>query len=234
MQGSRFCSAISCARRCFLTVIGKYVPPLTVASFAMIRHSRCCTRPMPVTRPAHGASSSYIPFAASGESSRNGVFGSSSAAIRSRTGNFPCCLWRSMYFGPPPSRASAILRCSSAMSDCIRSRLARKSPLDVSRCVSSGSISACNRLTDGVDGSGSARAGQENLPDTHGFQVGDVLLRNDAAREDSDVGGALLFQQPHDFGKEHVVRAGENRETDGVDIFLDRCRNRDSRPSARR
>jgi len=31
MQGRRFCAAISCARRCFLTVIGWYEPPLTVA-----------------------------------------------------------------------------------------------------------------------------------------------------------------------------------------------------------
>ena len=31
MQGRRFSRAISCARRCFFTVIGKYVPPFTVA-----------------------------------------------------------------------------------------------------------------------------------------------------------------------------------------------------------
>ena len=58
MHGSRFSSAISCARRCFLTVSGKYVPPLTVASLATITHSRPCTLPMPVTMPAAGASSS--------------------------------------------------------------------------------------------------------------------------------------------------------------------------------
>ena len=54
MQGRRFCSAISCARRCFLTVIGKYVPPLTVASLATITHSCPSTTPMPVTMPADG------------------------------------------------------------------------------------------------------------------------------------------------------------------------------------
>ena len=32
MHGSRLSAAISCARRCFFTVIGKYVPPFTVAS----------------------------------------------------------------------------------------------------------------------------------------------------------------------------------------------------------
>src|SRR5215831_11685584 len=63
MQGRWFCSAISCARRCFLTVIGKYVPPLTVASLATITTSRPETRPTPVTSPAAGASPSYIPSA---------------------------------------------------------------------------------------------------------------------------------------------------------------------------
>src|SRR4029077_12459219 len=52
MHGSRFCRAISCARRCFFTVMGRYVPPFTVASFATIMHSRPCTRPTPVTLPA--------------------------------------------------------------------------------------------------------------------------------------------------------------------------------------
>ena len=46
MHGSRLCSAISCARRCFLTVIGKYAPPLTVASLATTTTSRPCTRPI--------------------------------------------------------------------------------------------------------------------------------------------------------------------------------------------
>ena len=35
---------------------GKYEPPLTVASFATITHSRPSTTPMPVTMPADGAS----------------------------------------------------------------------------------------------------------------------------------------------------------------------------------
>ena len=46
------------ARKCFFTVSGKYEPPLTVASFATITHSRPSTTPMPVTIPALGASSS--------------------------------------------------------------------------------------------------------------------------------------------------------------------------------
>ena len=54
MQGRWFSIAISCARRCFFTVIGKYVPPLTVASFATTTQGRPCIGPMPVTMPARG------------------------------------------------------------------------------------------------------------------------------------------------------------------------------------
>ena len=39
MHGSLFSYAISYALTCFLTVIGKYVPPLTVGSFATIMHN---------------------------------------------------------------------------------------------------------------------------------------------------------------------------------------------------
>src|ERR1043166_5983234 len=63
MHGSRFSSAISCARRCFFTVIGRYEPPFTVASFATTMTWRPCTVPMPVTSPALGAPPSYMPFA---------------------------------------------------------------------------------------------------------------------------------------------------------------------------
>jgi hypothetical protein len=55
MHGRQFCSATSWARRCFFTVSGKYVPPLTVASFATITHARPSTIPIPVTIPADGA-----------------------------------------------------------------------------------------------------------------------------------------------------------------------------------
>ena len=43
MHGRWFCSATSCARRCFFTVSGKYVPPFTVASFATITQVRPST-----------------------------------------------------------------------------------------------------------------------------------------------------------------------------------------------
>ena len=42
-----------------MTVSGKYVPPLTVASLATITHSRPSTTPIPVTIPADGAWPSY-------------------------------------------------------------------------------------------------------------------------------------------------------------------------------
>ena len=55
MQGSLFWAATSWARRCFLTVSGKYEPPFTVASLATMTHSRPSTTPIPVTIPAPGA-----------------------------------------------------------------------------------------------------------------------------------------------------------------------------------
>src|ERR1043165_7582677 len=141
MHGSWFCIATSCARRCFFTVIGKYVPPLTVASLAMIRHSRPCTRPMPVMIHAAGGSSSpYMPFAASGESSRKGVFGSSSAAMRSRGGIFPCSRCRARYFSPPPCRARESFAFNSSTRPCKRSALDLNSSDAGSRCDSSGSM----------------------------------------------------------------------------------------------
>src|SRR6185436_10025341 len=85
-------------------------------------------------------SSSYMPFAASGESSRNGVFGSSSAAMRSRGGSFPCWTCRSRYFGPPPCRAFASRSFNSSTSDWSRCALVLKSSEEGSRWVSSASI----------------------------------------------------------------------------------------------
>src|SRR5919198_286846 len=102
MHGRWFCSAISCARRCFLTVIGKYVPPLTVASLATITH--CCpsTTPIPGTIPAPGAWPSYMSHAARAESSRKALSGSTRRSTRSRAVSFPLDRWRSTAFGPPP------------------------------------------------------------------------------------------------------------------------------------
>src|SRR5919109_1756168 len=104
MQGRWFSRAISWARRCFLTVMGKYVPPLTVASLATIITSVPCTTPMPVTIPAAGAALSYMSYAASAESSRKGAPGSSSVSMRSRASSLPRWRCSATARAPPPSR----------------------------------------------------------------------------------------------------------------------------------
>src|ERR1051326_1023756 len=127
MHGRRFCSAISWARRCFFTVVGKYVPPLTVASLATRTHSRPSITPIPVTIPAPGAWPSYISQAASAESSRNAVSGSSRRSIRSRAVSLPRERCFSSERSPPP-RATCAVRArrslnSSGASTCTPSTL---------------------------------------------------------------------------------------------------------------
>ncbi len=87
ITGSRFARAISSARKAFRKVQGLLAPPLTVGSFAVIRHSTPSTTPIPVTRLAPTVKS--LPQPASGDSSRNAVSGSSNNSIRSRASNFP-------------------------------------------------------------------------------------------------------------------------------------------------
>ena len=60
-----------------------------VLSLQTMMHSRPSTRPMPVISPAPWIASSYIPLAASGDSSRNGVPGSISCITRSRGSSLP-------------------------------------------------------------------------------------------------------------------------------------------------
>src|SRR6266851_2435630 len=76
-------------------------------------HSWPETRPTPVMRPAPGASSSYMPKAASCESSRKGEPGSSNRRRRSRGSNFP--------------RARCLERADSSPPCAARSTLARRS-----------------------------------------------------------------------------------------------------------
>ena len=83
------------------------MPPLTVASLATIITSRPDTRPMPVTMPRAGASSSYMSDAASGDTRGTASrieqprdpLAHGQLALRSRC--------RSIAFAPPPSRARA-------------------------------------------------------------------------------------------------------------------------------
>ena len=109
---------MSCARKCFLTVSGKYVPPLTVASFAIIMHSMPLTRPIPATTPAHGIACLYTPKAANCEISKNGEPSSINVFMRSRTNNLPRPSWRSFNAAPPPWLIVAtLLRKSSTSAD---------------------------------------------------------------------------------------------------------------------
>jgi len=62
----------------------------------------------PANSPAHGALSlpslsGYMPKAASGLNSRNGVPGSSNICTRSRGSSFPRAVWRARATSPPPS-----------------------------------------------------------------------------------------------------------------------------------
>ncbi len=58
---------------------------------------------MPVITPALGAASSYMPCAASGDSSRKGVPGSSSICTRSRGSSLPRAVCLARAASPPPS-----------------------------------------------------------------------------------------------------------------------------------
>ena len=60
-----------------------------VLSLHTTMHSRPSMRPMPVISPAPWMASSYMPLAASGESSRNGEPGSIRFITRSRGSNLP-------------------------------------------------------------------------------------------------------------------------------------------------
>src|SRR5713226_1192744 len=63
-------------------------------------------------------------------------------------------------------------------------------------------------------------SGKENGGDAGLFQGGDVGFGNDAADEDGDVIHAFVVEQFHQLGADGVVRAGEDGETDHVDVFL--------------
>ena len=92
------------------------MPPFTVASLATIMQHRPETLPMPVTRPADGTGSPYIPHAAIGESSRKDAPGSSKRSTLSLTSNLPRCKWRRRACSSPPWRTTANRSRSSAAS----------------------------------------------------------------------------------------------------------------------
>ena len=94
ITGSRLVRAISSARRPLRSEYGFIAPPRTVGSWAMITHSTPETTPTPVTTLAPTVNS--VPHAASEDSSRNGLSGSSRSSIRSRASSLPrsrCRCW---------------------------------------------------------------------------------------------------------------------------------------------
>ena len=94
------------------------MPPLTVASLATTSTVRPETEPTPVTMPPAGTSSSYMPPAASGESSRNGVSGSRRRAMRSRTSSLPPGL-----VALPGPRRTSFLGPAQALAEVFHQRL---------------------------------------------------------------------------------------------------------------
>ena len=87
ITGSRLVRAISSARRVLRSEYGFIAPPRTVGSCPMITHSTPEMTPIPVTSLAPTVNP--VPQAASGDSSRNGLSGSTSSSMRSRTPILP-------------------------------------------------------------------------------------------------------------------------------------------------
>ena len=145
-HGRRFSSAICWARRCFFTVIGKYVPPLTVASLETMTAGRPWIVPTPVTMLAPGEAPSYISHAARVESSRNAVPGSISASTRSRAINLPRPACRARAFSPPPPCTIAVRARSSATCAAMAAAFSLNSGLSVrTRLSMRGVLSAAPR-----------------------------------------------------------------------------------------
>src|ERR1022692_842825 len=82
--------------------------------------------------PALGASPSYISHAASAENSRNGDCGSSSRAMRSRTGSLPRAVCFAIASVPPPAPTSACRSRSCSSNDTKCSRFFANSGCEVS------------------------------------------------------------------------------------------------------
>ena len=118
-------------------------------------------RPTPVITPALGASLSYMPYAASCESSRNGEPGSSRVRTRSRGRSLPRATCFARAASPPPWETSATLPRRSWTSDSIAVWLARNSAeraLMLVRRMAISGAEACHR----------SGAGNSSSPDSHG------------------------------------------------------------------
>src|SRR5687768_6508206 len=159
--------------------------------------------PMPVTMPAPGASSRYIPFAARALNSRKGVPESSKAAMRSLTNILPREVWRFRTSSPPPCRTMSCFCFSSATSSSMASRLA---------CVSA----FANIPPDVIDDVFGGHSGLEDLADSQRLEFGDVLVGNDPADEDEHVIEFLVLHQFHDPGAKRHMGSGENRKANHI------------------
>src|SRR5215510_8729914 len=149
------------------------------------------TTPMPVTIPAHGASSSYMPLAARALNSRKGVSGSRTASTRSRTNILPRSLCRFTAASPPPFFTVSSLERSSATSSFIQSLLAN--------VVSNVGHDIFRRGT-----------GEKNFGDSDLFQLLDIVVRNNPADENKDVVETLFLHQLHDSRAERHVGSGKH------------------------
>ena len=72
-----------------------------------------------------------------------------------------------------------------------------------------------------VDDRLQGRPRTEDLDDAHLLQLAGIVLRDDAAAKDHDVGGVALLEQFEDAGNQRHVCAAVQADTDGVDVFLD-------------
>jgi len=63
-------------------------------------------------------------------------------------------------------------------------------------------------------------AGKKDLGDAAFLECGDVRFGNDAAENHGNVVHAFLVEQAHKLRTKSVVRAGKDRESNDVDVFL--------------
>src|SRR6185369_2378328 len=75
--------------------------------------------------------------------------------------------------------------------------------------------------TNPVDDVLGARSGREDFLDPERLELGDVLLRHDAAAEDRNVAHALFLHQRKNAREQCHVRARKNGQAHAVDVFLD-------------
>ena len=66
----------------------------------------------------------------------------------------------------------------------------------------------------------SGSSGEKDFGDAGLLEGGNVGFGDDAADEDSDVVHAFVVEEFHQLRADGVVRPGEDRETDHVDVFL--------------